>query len=245
MGDQNTVVMGDGPPVVLIHGLLLGSLAQWYFTVAPALAVRHRVLLYDLRGHGLSAAEPSGYDLATLVGDLERVLADNDVSGPVDLVGHSYGGLIALTFALGHPARVRRLVVIDVPLPPGSSGLIDDAASATPASLLALVPDAVRDAILGGGRRARRLLERLQFLAQQSTLLADVAREPDLDDAALATLACPVSCVVGATSACRGAADRLVRTLPDARLVVVPGGHFVPIEAPTEMTAAIAGFLDG
>ena len=55
--------LGSGPPVVMLHGLLVGSLASWYFTAAPALASRHRVRMYDLRGHGRSAPARTGYDL--------------------------------------------------------------------------------------------------------------------------------------------------------------------------------------
>src|SRR5678815_1667967 len=47
--------LGDGRPVVMLHGLLIGSLASWYFTVAPALAPAHRCRLYDLRDHRAEA----------------------------------------------------------------------------------------------------------------------------------------------------------------------------------------------
>lgn len=241
----NSVVMGQGSPVVLIHGFLLGSLAQWYFTVAPALSTNHQVLLYDLRGHGLSPATPSGYDLATLTTDLDDLLSQRGIPTPVDLVGHSYGGLIALTFALRRPEAVRRLILVDVPLPPGDGNLLSDAVSASPETLLEMLPAAVRDEVLTGGRRARRLLERIRGLVQDSTLLADIAAEPDLDDPTLAALSTPTLCIVGAHSRCRDAADRLVRVLPNARLAVVPGGHFVPVEAPAELTAAVTGFLGG
>jgi pimeloyl-ACP methyl ester carboxylesterase len=241
----NALQRGEGSPVVLVHGLLLGSLAQWYFTAAPALAPRHRVVLYDLRGHGLSECPRTGYDLATQGDDLDALLAALGVDGPVDLVGHSFGALVALGHALRHPDRVRRLVLIDAPLPPGRAEVFDDALTAAPADLLEHLPPDLRERLVGGGRRARRLLERLAFLAGQTTLLADVAREPDLDDATLATLRAPVLCLYGERSRCRPTADRLLRTLPDARLRIVPGGHFVPVEAPAEMTAALLEFLDG
>ena len=241
----NSAVMGAGPPVVLIHGLLLGSLAQWYFGLGPALAARHTVLMYDLRGHGRSPVTATGYDLDTLAADLDALLAERGIGGPFDLVGHSYGGLVALRSALRRPEDVRRLVVVDVPLPPGDANLISDAARSTPEALLEMLPAEVRAQVLSGGRRARLLLERIRALVQDSTLLADIAREPDLDDHALAALTMPALCVVGAASRCRAAADRLVRVLPDARLAVVPGGHFVPIEAPAELAAAVVGFLDG
>lgn len=241
----NALQMGQGKPVVLIHGLLLGSLAEWFFTAAPALAPHHRVVLYDLRGHGRSDRPRTGYDLATLGDDLDALLAALGVDGPADLVGHSYGALVALGHALRHRDKVRRLVVIDAPLPPGRAEVFDDALAADPTSLLEHLPPVLREGVFAGGRRARRLVEHLGFLAGQTTLLSDVAREPDLDDAALATLRIPVLCVYGEASRCRPAAERLVHVLPDARLRIVPGGHFVPVEAPAELIAHLAEFLDG
>ena len=73
----------DALPVVMTHGLVIGSLASWYFTVGPALARTRRVRMYDLRGHGRSARMPSGYDTHTLATDLDALTRDLP---PFDLV---------------------------------------------------------------------------------------------------------------------------------------------------------------
>jgi len=114
----NAVELGEGPPVVMLHGLISGSSASWYFTCAPVLAKNHRVILYDLRGHGRSAPAAGGYDTATLAKDLENLLDAMGVDEPVSLVGHSYGALVAMRFALAHPERVNRLALVEAPLPP-------------------------------------------------------------------------------------------------------------------------------
>lgn len=234
--------MGEGPPVVCLHGLLLGSLAQWYFTVAPALSDRHTVWMADLRGHGRSTRPSTGYDLASLRSDLRDLLDAVDVSGPVDLIGHSYGGLIALTFAMAHPERVHRLVLVDLPLPPGDSGVFD---TVNPEELLNMLPEAVRKEVLGGGRRARRLVEGLRALTQDTTLLADVRGEDALLDGQIAAVTASTLLVFGEDSACLPAADRLMGLLPNVQLRVIPGGHFLPVESAVELTSAIVGFLDG
>lgn len=236
--------MGQGTPVVMLHGMLLGSLAQWYFTAAHPLAKRYRVVLYDLRGHGRSERLATGYDFGTLVADLQGVCDAFSVQEPVDLVGHSYGGLISLHYALRFPDRVRRLVLVDVPLPPGDRELYDAAFNHPAEVLLGMLPDRVRGDIVGGGRRAQRLLESLQFLTTETTLLADVGAETAIDDAALAGLTTPTLCLYGEDSACLPASERLARVLPTVRTVTVPGGHFVPVESPVPMTTAIAEFLD-
>lgn len=227
--------------MVLIHGLLLGSLAQWYFTAAPALAAAHRVLMYDLRGHGRSERTVGGYDLRTQRADLEGLLAAFDLH-EVDLVGHSYGALIALHFALAHPERVRRLVLVDAPLPPAEAQVYAEA-MAHPEDLVQLLPEGTREAFFGGPRRTRRRLESLAFLAGESGLLPALRAEPDLPDADLARIEAPTLLIYGAASRCVASGERLARVLPHATLRTVPGGHFVPIEAPAAMTALVEAFL--
>jgi pimeloyl-ACP methyl ester carboxylesterase len=98
------------PPLVVLHGLL-GSSRNW-LTTGGDLAARHHVLALDLRNHGKS---PHGapMDYATLMAD---VLAWLDAQGlaKVSLMGHSMGGKVAMLLACRHPARVERLVVVDI-----------------------------------------------------------------------------------------------------------------------------------
>ena len=236
----NTAQLGSGPRLCMLHGLLLGNLAGWYFTAAPALARTHQVLLYDLRGHGHSERIPTGYDVATMVGDLEALTGGE----PVSLVGHSYGAIIAMRYAADHPDRVRRLAVVDAPLPVGSYAEITAFLDLPPEQMVEALP-AGAGVLRGGGRRSRIFLDGLRFLVTESTLLADLAREGDIPDADLARIRCPTLAIYGERSACRGVADRLVRVLPDCRSVLVPSGHFVPLEAPAEMTAALVEFFGG
>jgi pimeloyl-ACP methyl ester carboxylesterase len=235
--------LGAGPALVLIHGLLVGSLATWYFGAAPALARRHRVLLYDLRGHGRSSRAPTGYDAATQAEDLRALTAE--LPGPFSLVGHSYGGLIALRFALAHPGRVRRLGLVDMPLPPSRLEEMEAFLSRTPTEMLEGLPEALRGAIAGPGRRARRFLAGLAFLVQETTLLGDLRAEPDIPDGVLATLRVPVSCFYGEHSSCRPVGERLARALPDAELRLLPGGHFLPVEARDALTGALVECFGG
>jgi pimeloyl-ACP methyl ester carboxylesterase len=244
--DVHVQELGRGPGVVMIHGLVIGSLASWFFTAAPVLAKRHRVVMYDLRGHGRSAPAATGYDVATLTADLAAVTAD--LPTPFDVVGHSWGGLVALAFARAHPDRVRRLAVVEAPLPPSRAlemATLLTADAALPQRLLDALPDSLRAALAGGTRQAQRLLAAVDTLVHRSTLLADVRGEPDPSDAELAQIRAPTLLAYGDRSACAAAGARLARTLPDCRLVVLPGGHYLHLDAKDALAAVLAGHLQG
>jgi pimeloyl-ACP methyl ester carboxylesterase len=103
--------MGSGAsaPLLLVHGFT-GSALDWA-DVQPALARDRRVVAYTHRGHAGSPHTPP-YTFDALVDDLASVIDDLDLS-PVHLLGHSMGGVVALRLALGNPAKIRSLVLMD------------------------------------------------------------------------------------------------------------------------------------
>jgi len=101
-------VGGDGPPLVLVHGL--GGAASNWVELVPALVRRHRVLVPDLPGHGGSSPLPAAPTLSPFA-DVVAELAERERVFPATVVGHSLGGLVALRLALRHPEAVRTLVL--------------------------------------------------------------------------------------------------------------------------------------
>ncbi len=102
-------VDGQGPPLVLIHGVGLDH-TMWDLVVEE-LALQHRVLRYDLWGHGRSNDPPGPRRADDFVGQLLEVLDLHEI-GSSDVVGLSLGGLIASMTAARHPNRVRRAVLV-------------------------------------------------------------------------------------------------------------------------------------
>lgn len=106
-------VAGEGPPIVLCHGIT----ATRRYVVHGSRALEragHAVVSYDARGHGESdpAPDPRSYGYPELVGDLEEVVAATIGEEQFVLAGHSMGAHTAVAYALEHPDRLAGLVVI-------------------------------------------------------------------------------------------------------------------------------------
>ena len=116
--DMGASTTPGAPPVVLLHGA--GSnLEDMYLALAEPLAARHRVIFVDRPGQGFSTRKTgqgsSPSHQAAVLRDLLDVLG---VARAI-IVGHSWGGTLALTFALDYPARVAGLVLVAPPTHPG------------------------------------------------------------------------------------------------------------------------------
>ncbi len=101
---------GDGPPVLLLHGLLTDS--RVWQPLREALAERYTLISVDAPGHGGSPPRTADFTLEAETDALVGVLDALGVSGPVAWVGHSMGGMKAMRAALAHPDRVAALGLI-------------------------------------------------------------------------------------------------------------------------------------
>jgi 3-oxoadipate enol-lactonase len=99
---------GAGPPLLLIHGMMISG--DMFEPVVETLAARHRLIVPDLRGHGRSRRLPPPYTVAQLAADLAALLDDLGLAS-VDVLGYSQGGAVAQQLACDHPDRCRRLVL--------------------------------------------------------------------------------------------------------------------------------------
>jgi pimeloyl-ACP methyl ester carboxylesterase len=227
-------------PVVFIHGLGVDNLSSFYYTLAnPVAHAGAEVILYDLRGHGLSERPPTGYRVSDSIADLAAILDTLGVDGPVHLVGNSYGGTIALGFAVGYPERVASMVLIEAHVPvPG-----------WPAQMAATIRNYGSDLaksdsgrwmwIAQEGRKlARRsLLEKA--LIHHTTLITDVQATEPLAERALRALTCPVHAVYGEHSDILHHAHVLDDLLSLYTLTVLPNLNHSVLPKATRVLRAI------
>lgn len=235
---------GEGPPILLLHGLM-GRATTWW-AVARWLAAHGRVVGLDARGHGRSTAR-GPWTVEAMAGDAEAVL---EPLGPGVVVGHSMGGLHGLVLAALRPDLVRALVVEDmgVDFRGRDAGAARDWFAAVPQPFGSLA--AVREAFGSarpefGDYQAECVEER----ADGYHLLTDVGPAADVAGEwartawwdHLPSVACPVLLVEAEESVTPpGQMAEMARRLPDARHVRIPGtGHLVHAAAPAAYRAAV------
>lgn len=243
---------GSGDPVVFLHAFTLD--ARMWDAQFESLGRTHRVIRYDARGFGRSAPPRAGEayshhdDLAAL---LERLGAPRAV-----LVGHGMGGRFALDFAASHPGRARGLVLADTVIAgwPWSRAFLEGYAPVVAAGRRGDVAAAKRawlaHPVFGPAREQPAAMTRIERMVADYSGWHFVNEDPATAVAPptlgrLAELDVPALVLVGERDLpdFRQMADRAAGDLR-ARLVVVSrAGHHTPLEAPADVTAAIAGFL--
>ena len=252
---------GAGRPVVLLHSSANSS-AQWRALRAD-LEARYRVLALDLYGYGGTDPWP-GHRALTLADEaaLANVLIDR-CDGPVHLVGHSYGGAVALRVALHRPENIATLTLIE----PTAFNLLRDggknerALLGEVAEVASTVAEGVRtgdtwgataafvDYWSGPGTWSRARFETRMALAGRIHKVTQDFHAVFSDPAALVAyrwLRTPTLLVSGADSPApaRRIADLLTAALPDARQAVLQGaGHMLPLSHAESLAALIRGHL--
>jgi pimeloyl-ACP methyl ester carboxylesterase len=249
-----TTEAGDGPPLVLLHGLF-GAGQNWG-GIRSVLGRRFRVLTPDLRNHGASARD-ADMSYAAMAADVAQTMQATGMSRAA-VVGHSMGGKVAMALALLHPERVERLVVADIApvrYPPALRGYVAAmqaialrsglARREADAALAATIPEA--------GIRAF-LLQNLRFEADPPAWrlgLAEIAAAmPRIEDFAPppgARFDGPVLVMAGERSDYIHAAHHaLFRALfPAVSFATVPAaGHWVHAENLSGFLALLQPFLE-
>ena len=240
---------GDGPAVLLVHGLGADS-HDWMWQI-PELAPWHRTITVDLRGHGASSVPARGYAIEDYARDLVGLLDELDVDRAV-AVGHSLGGLIVAALAIGWPDRVAAVVEVDPAY--GYDPAWPEGFRAVAAAIDVQGPEATLAAMesfwvpttpphLRCWHRRRAQGMRAHVLAQSMRAWADAPGTVLGDESAayLAQRRCPVLAVYADAS--RVAWERSTTSSPLSRAVAFEGvGHWLHQERPADFTDLVLGW---
>jgi len=243
----------DGPPLLCLHGIT--SWGGRFRRLAETRLDALRVVAPDLRGHGNSDREPP-WSLGAHIGDIVDTL-DALRLDRIDVVGHSFGGRLALELAARHPERVGRIVMLDpaVWVPPHIA--LEYAESAREDVSYASIEEAIAERLSQDtGTDEALVREELPLHLQQGddgrwrgrftraaivTAYSEMAKAPPL-----ARVSAPALLVRGRESEVmpESLRDVVCETMADCRSVTVPGGHIVMWDAFDETADAILGFLE-
>jgi pimeloyl-ACP methyl ester carboxylesterase len=236
-------VHGSGPPLLLTHGYSSTS-AMWHGQI-KALSKHHKLVLWDMRGHGQSdyPDDPAAYSEALTIADMAALLDEVSANSAI-IGGLSLGGYMSLAFYRAHPERVRALLIIDT----GPGFKKDDARDAWNKRAFETGDRFEREglAVLKAGSRERSTVTHRDALglarAARGMLTQRDARVIEL----LPNIKVPSLVVVGADDApFFAASDYMAAKIPAAKKVVIPAaGHAVNIDQPQAFIEAVLPFLD-
>lgn len=214
---------GSGAPLILLHGN--GEDGTYFASHIAGLARHFRVIALDTRGHGKSPRGSAPFTIGQFARDL-RDFMDAQGIAKASLLGFSDGGNIALTFALEYPQRVHRLILNGANLSPSG------------------VKPSVQIPIVLGYGLAAALARFSSEAARRADLLRLMVREPHIRPAELACVPARTLVIAGTHDMIREKHTRLIaQSLPNARLEIIPGDHFVARTNPEGFRRAVEAFL--
>lgn len=241
----NLVIRGQGPPVLLLHGW--GASVDLFESTIAGLAPRYTLIAPDFPGFGRTPAPPSGWSVGDYTAWTISLLDELDI-GSCAVVGHSFGGRVAIKLAAEWPERVTGLVLADAAGIKPKRTIAESIAVRKFKTLRRLstsrvVPPSLRTQL---GERVARAGSP-DYRAAAGTVRDSFVRIVNEDlTPVLARIMAPTLLIWGEQDRDTPVADARVmeRLIPDAGLVIFPGsGHYAYLEQPARFCHIVNTFL--
>jgi len=217
-------MQGAGPPLLLLHGN--GEDGSYFARQSDYFARRYTVYAIDTRGHGKTPRGTAPFTIAQFAEDLLDFMDEHDMA-QARILGFSDGGNTALLFALKNPERVRRLVLNGANLDPSG------------------VKPSVQIPIIVGYKLASLFAKRSPQAKRNAELLGLMVNDPHINPALLEDLYVPTLVIVGTKDMIKDSHTVLIaNSLPNSRLEVVAGDHFIAAKNPEAFNEIVWKFLE-
>ena len=219
----NYVERGAGDALILLHGN--GESLDYFAGQIGFFARFYRVIALDTRGHGASPRGSAPFTIRQFAEDLRAFMDEQNIDS-AHILGFSDGGNIALSFALKYPQRVRKLILNGANLDPLGVKLH------------------VQIPIVLGYHLARLFAGKRPEARKKMELLGLMVNEPRFAPQDLRRLELPALVIAGDRDMIRDRHTRLIAdSLPNARLAILRGNHFIANQRPEEFNRVVAEFL--
>lgn len=214
---------GTGEPLVLLHGN--GEDGSYFVHQIEFFSRRCRVIAVDTRGHGKSPRGGAPFTIRQFAEDLKEFLDERGIQ-QADLLGFSDGGNVALIFAIRYPERVRRLILNGANLDPAG------------------VKPTVQIPIVLGFRVASLFAKKSAGAKQNAEMLGLMVKDPMIPAEELGKVTAPTLVIAGTRDMIRESHTRkIAEALPNAKLAILPGDHFIANRNPEEFNRVVEAFL--
>lgn len=215
---------GTGEPLILLHGN--GESGEYFINQIEHFQSRYRVIAVDTRGHGHSPRGEAPFTIAQFASDLYDFMQGHGIARVV-ILGFSDGANIAMKFTMQHPEMVKALIL--------NGGNLDPSG----------VKRTTQFPIEIGYKIASRFAARSPGAKKNAEMLGLMANDPNIRPSELAKLTMPTLVICGTKDMIRESHTRMIaENIPNARLVILPGDHFVANKRSAEFNQAVDDFLN-
>lgn len=220
----NYIERGAGFPLILLHGN--GENYGYFEHQIEYFSAKYRIIAIDTRGHGKSPRGGSPFTIAQFAEDLNEFMVEHKIE-KAHILGFSDGGNIALTFALRHPKKIKKLIL---------NGANLNTAGVRPV---------IQAPIVIGYKLASMFAGKSEKAKKNAEMMSLMVNEPDIKPSELAGLTFPVLVIAGTKDMIKRSHTELIaESLPQAKLVFIDGDHFIASKKPLEFNRAVDEFLE-
>lgn len=218
------IEQGQGHTLILLHGN--GEDISYFEHQIPYFSKDHHVIAIDTRGHGKSPRGNKTFTIKQFAEDLHDFMEEKGIEKAI-LLGFSDGGNIAMEFTLKYPERAEKLILNGANLFPSG------------------VKPLYQWPIEIGYRIAKLFAKKSEKAKHNTELLGLMVNEPNINPSELAKLTMPVLVIAGTKDMIKESHTKLIyKSLPDAKLEIIEGDHFIANKNPEAFNATVAAFLE-